>query len=102
MYDNWYDAVHRYRMRLPHHPNSTHDEACNDVVEQDMYWDDDSDKPYEAYMDHWCGMVYPQGEPPLCCLLIKSAAFQSNQLPFGQICCLSAQVCCFSISSAAC
>ena len=74
MYDNWYDAVHRYRMRLPHHPNSTHDDAGNDVVEQDMYWDDDSDKPYEAYMDHWCGMVYPQGD---------------SLLPFSQVCCLS-------------
>ena len=56
-------------MQLPHHPNSTHDEVCNDVVDQDMYWDDDSDKPYEAYMDHWCSMVFPEGDAPLLALL---------------------------------
>ena len=61
LYHNWYDAQHRYRMRLPHHPNSTHDTEGNDVVQQDMYWDDDSDRCYEEYMDNWCDMVYPAG-----------------------------------------
>ncbi|KAL0052543.1 hypothetical protein WJX82_003619 [Trebouxia sp. C0006] len=61
LYHSWYDAQHRYRLSLPHYPNNTYDVACNQYVEQDLYWDDDSNKCYEDYMDHWCDMVFPPG-----------------------------------------
>ena len=80
MYQNWYDAQHRYRLGLPHQPNNTYDVANNEYVEQDLYWDDDSNQSYEGYMNRWCDLVFPRGTFLNCCAALMGILHLSDSM----------------------